>query len=115
MDLQEIFSRSGGLWCGLMVLHFVLSEDSKLRRLLLKIFARWLEVPLLHFIWVACKGPLNFLTANSVIRAILESTGQWNPPWDRRGPPPERPATSPQSPEPTVEYDVDPNALWPDD
>ena len=25
---------------------------------------------------------------DDVIRAILESTGQWDPPWDRRGPPP---------------------------
>lgn len=72
-----------------------------------------------------CGGKLKIVAALSapeqddIIRAILESTGQWNPPWDRRGPPPARTAASADSSEPTVdyevEYDVDPDALWPDD
>ncbi len=44
---------------------------------------------------------------DDVIRAILESTGQWDPPWDRRGPPPARTATSADSSELTVEYEVE--------
>ncbi len=38
---------------------------------------------------------------DDVIRAILESKGQWNPPWDPS--------------DPTVEYDVDLDQLWPED
>ncbi len=51
---------------------------------------------------------------DDVIRAILESKGQWNPPWDRRGPQ-THPASGSTPSEPTVEYDVDLHQLWPED
>jgi len=66
--LSDLF---GVVWCSFMALHFLSSEESRGRRLLLKIFARWIEVPLLWFIWVVCQGPLKFLTEISVFRNIL--------------------------------------------
>ena len=85
-----------------------------------------------------CPGTMQIVSALSspgqddVIRAILESTGQWDPPWHRRAPPPRRAhddahrwtlpestvapiAAEPVQSESTVEYDVDPNELWPED
>ncbi len=67
-----------------------------------------------------CGGTMKVVCAlfspqqDDVIRAILESNGQWNPPWDRRGPPPHRAHVSTPS-DPTVEYDVDLDQLWPED
>ena len=57
---------------------------------------------------------------DDVIRAILESTGQWHPPWNRRAPPPDHALVDAQgshSKEPAVElvYEVDPDRLWPED
>lgn len=57
---------------------------------------------------------------DDVIRAILESTGQWDPPWNRRAPPPgcaHDDAQGSHSSEPAVElvYEVDPDRLWPED
>ena len=67
-----------------------------------------------------CGGTMKVVSALSspdqddVIRAILESKGQWTPPWDRRGPPlHQAPGSTPS--EPTVEYDVDLHQLWPED
>ena len=73
-----------------------------------------------------CGGTMKIVSALSapeqddVIRAILESTGQWDPPWNRRAPPPDRTHVDAQgshSSEPTVElvYEVDPDRLWPED
>ncbi len=67
-----------------------------------------------------CGGTMKVVSAlfspqqDDVIRAILESNGQWNHPWDRRGPPPNREHLSTPS-DPTVEYDVDLDQLWPED
>ena len=73
-----------------------------------------------------CGGTMKIVSALSapeqddVIRALLESTGQWDPPWNRRAPPPDRTHVDAQgshSSEPTVElvYEVDPDRLWPED
>jgi hypothetical protein len=68
-----------------------------------------------------CGGRMKIVAALSspeqddIIRAILESTGQWDPPWNRRGPPPALTAAPVDSSEPTIEYDIDPDSLWPDD
>ena len=59
------------LWWALLFGHILSGEQSRGRRVLLKIFARWIEVPILWFIWVACDGPLAFLTRNKVSRVVL--------------------------------------------
>lgn len=71
INVAEILEGLAGMWAGFAVLHFLSHEQSPGRRFLLKIFARWIEVPLLWFIWVACQGPLKFLTANRTARALL--------------------------------------------
>ena len=57
---------------------------------------------------------------DDVIRAMLESTGQWDPPWNRRAPPPEHAhddVYGSHPSEPSVELGVrgHPDPLWPED
>ena len=67
-----------------------------------------------------CGGTMKIVSAlaapaqDDVIRTILESTGQWDPLWNRRAPPLERHATGSHPAEPIVEYEVDPDLLWPE-
>jgi hypothetical protein len=77
-----------------------------------------------------CGGTMKIVSALSgpvqddAIRAILESTGQWDPPWNRRAPPPAlvvhgaetgQPSRPSVEPEYDIDYEVDPDAPWPDD
>ncbi len=62
---------SGALWAGASLGHFLSTEESAGRRFLLKIFARWVEVPLLWFIWVVCRGPLSFALKIPGARPVL--------------------------------------------
>ena len=77
-----------------------------------------------------CRGTMKIISALSapaqddVIRAILESTGQWDPPWNQRAPPLERvhhdahgapPSETTVELEYEVDYEVDPDRLWPED
>ena len=86
-----------------------------------------------------CGGTMKIVSALSApaqddaIRAILQSTGQWNPPWNQRAPPLD-PAGDTQAEQPSeaitdlaydidsevddhdeVDYEVDPDAPWPED
>ncbi len=58
-------------WPAVFVLHLFSAEHSRGRRVLLKIFARWVEVPLLRMIYEACLGKLSFLTRTPLRRKVL--------------------------------------------
>ncbi len=62
------------IFCAAVVGHLLSGEQSGGRRLLLKIFARWIEVPVLWAIWVVCRGPLKFLTEVKPFRNLLGAT-----------------------------------------
>lgn len=68
---EEVVKFLSSAWCAFFVLHLLHEEWSPTRRILLKIFAKWIEVPLLWFIWVVCRGPLAFLTRQPLIRRAL--------------------------------------------
>lgn len=75
-----------------------------------------------------CGGTMKIVSALSgpaqedVIRAVLESTGHWDPPWNRRAPPPAllddaetgQPSRPSAEPGYDIDYEVDPDAPWPD-
>jgi len=53
------------------VLHLLSGEQSRGRRVLLKVFAKWVELPLLRIIYEACRGRLRFLTRRSPARTLM--------------------------------------------
>ena len=51
---------------------------------------------------------------DDVIRGILQARGEWDPPWESRGPPKKNyPHSDP--PERVIEYELDPEQIWPED
>lgn len=59
--------RLGGLILG----HIIAGEYSPIRLFLLRIFARYIEVPLLHLTYLVCRGPLRFLLKLRITRLLL--------------------------------------------
>ncbi len=54
-----------------MLGHIVAGEHSRIRLFLLKIFARYVEVPVLHLSYLACVGRLKFLSKFFLTRLLL--------------------------------------------
>lgn len=54
-----------------LVGHLIAGEYSPVRLFLLRVFARWIEVPLLHLTFLACRGRLRFLTRFPPTRLLL--------------------------------------------
>ncbi len=55
----------------LLPAHLVAGEHSPARLFLLRVFARWVEVPLLRLTYEACVGRLRFLTAVPALKGLL--------------------------------------------
>ena len=51
--------------------HIVVGEYSPIRLFLLKIFARYIEVPLPHLSYLACVGRLEFLSRFFLTRRLI--------------------------------------------
>lgn len=68
--LMKILAEPGPFFCAALLGHLVSAEDSRFRRLLLKIFARWIEVPLLRLIYEVSLGPLRFLTSTPLRKKL---------------------------------------------
>jgi len=51
--------------------HVVYGEHSPLRMFLMRIFARYIEVPLLHLVYLACVGRLKFLSKFFLTRWLI--------------------------------------------
>ncbi|MFO8056169.1 MAG: 4Fe-4S binding protein [bacterium] len=69
--LSSAIELMGLFFPAFFVLHLFSAEESRGRRLLLKVFARWIEVPLLRLIYEACQGRLSFLTRTTFRRKVL--------------------------------------------
>ena len=51
--------------------HVVSGEHSPLRMFMMRIFARYIEVPLLHLVYMACVGRLRFLSKFFLTRWLI--------------------------------------------
>ncbi len=58
----------------IFILHFLRAEHSRTRRILLKVFARWIELPLLKIIYEVCQGRLRFMTRSPLMRRLTGIT-----------------------------------------
>ncbi len=58
----------------LLLAHLISGENSPLRILLMRVFARWVEVPLLRLTYEGCAGRLRFLTRFEPLRSLLGIT-----------------------------------------
>ncbi len=56
----------------LLVGHLVTSEESALRKALLFVFARYIEIPMLRIAYAGMRGRFGFLSTNSISRLFLK-------------------------------------------
>lgn len=54
-----------------MLGHIVSGEHSRIRMFLMRVFARYIEVPVLHLSYLACVGPLRFLSKFFLTRWLI--------------------------------------------
>ncbi len=59
------------LFLSLIVGHIIASEQNRLRKALLYLFVRYIELPLLRITYSACRGRVRFLTENPLTRWMI--------------------------------------------